>query len=164
MYTVTSAAKMSKGSLESELVKDAAVPWKPACRLGGMCKSFSTLSTAVIASPSEAFGASLNDTVMAGNWPWGLMESASVVFSKCEKALNGTALLMVELVPPVEFAPVLDVEDAFGESAFAGGARLFADGVYFAEVVSALDPAAEAPEDANKVEAPLPVAPADALD
>ena len=92
------------------------------------------------------------------------MERASVVFSKCENALNGTALLRVELVVPAECAPVLDGVEALGESAFAGGASVFADGVYNADVVSAFDPAADAPEDANEVDAPAPVAPEDALD
>ncbi len=92
------------------------------------------------------------------------MESASVVFSKWEKALSGTALLMAELVMPAEFAPVLDVEEALGESAFRGGARVFAAGVYSAEVVSALDPAEDDPEEANEEEAPVPLAPEDALD
>ena len=41
---------------------------------------------------------------------------------------------------------------------------VFAAGVYSAEVVNALDPAADAPEDANEEEAPAPVAPEDALD
>ena len=92
------------------------------------------------------------------------MASASVVFSKCEKALSGTALLIAELVAPAEFAPVLDGEKGLGESAFAGGARVFADAVYSAEVVSALEPAADDPEDANEEEAPAPLAPAEALD
>src|SRR3984885_5445470 len=93
-----------------------------------MRMSFCTLSTALIASPSAAFGPRLNDTVMAGNCPWWLIESASVVFSKCEKALSGTALLTAELGAPAEFAPLLDVVDALGESAFAGGASVFAGG------------------------------------
>ena len=92
------------------------------------------------------------------------MESASVVFSKCEKALSGTALLVAELVAPAEFAPVLGVEEVLAESAFAGGVSVAADGVYSAEAVSAFDPAAEDPEDANEVEAPGPLAPEDALD
>ena len=92
------------------------------------------------------------------------MESASVVFSKCEKALNGTALLVAELVAPAEFAPVLEVEVALGESAVRGGARVFAAGVYWAEAVSALDPAEDDPDEANEEEAPVPVAPEDALD
>src|SRR5580700_2116135 len=129
MYTVTSAARISNGSLASELVNDAAVPWNPACRLGGMCMSFCTLSTAVMASPSAAFGPRLKDTVMAGNCPWWLMESASVVFSKCEKALSGTATLNTELVAPDELAPLLVVEDKLCDSAFGGGARVFAEGV-----------------------------------
>ena len=93
------------------------------------------------------------------------MASGSVVFWKCAKALRGTALLAAELVAPAEVAPLLDVAvEALAESAFAGGARVFADGVYSAEVVSALDPAEDAPEDVKEVEAPAPVAPDDALD
>jgi hypothetical protein len=93
------------------------------------------------------------------------MESGSVVFSKCEKTLSGTALLVAELVTPAEVDPLLDaaVED-FAESAFPGGARVLADGVNSADVVSALDPAEDAPEDAKEEEAPVPVAPDDALD
>jgi hypothetical protein len=63
-----------------------------------------------------------------------------------------------------EFAPLLGVEDAFAESAFVGGVRVFADGVNSAEDVSALDPAEDDPEAANDVDAPEPVAPADAFD
>ena len=88
------------------------------------------------------------------------MDSGSVVFSKCEKAPNGTALLMVE----VAAATLLEVEELLAARAFTGGVRVFADGVYFAEVVRALDPAEDDPEDANEEEAPVPVAPADALD
>ena len=126
--------------------------------------SFCTLSTAVMASPRAAFGARLNDTVMAGNWPWWLMESASVVFSKCAKALSGTALLVAELVAPAEFAPVFDAEEALGESAFRGGARVLAAGVYRAEAVCAFDPAEDDPDEANEEAAPAPLAPADAFD
>jgi hypothetical protein len=71
---------------------------------------------------------------------------------------------MVELVAPAELAPLFDVEDVLGDSAFVGGTRVFADGVYRAEDVNALDPAADAPEEANEVAAPAPVASADALD
>ena len=87
-----------------------------------------------------------------------------MVFSKCENVLNGTALLITELVEPAEFAPLLEVEGVVGESARAGGARVFADGVYCAELVSAFEPADDAPEEAKEVEAPAPVAPDDALD
>src|ERR1700691_5812003 len=124
-----------------------------------MRMSFCTLSTALIASPSAAFGPRLNDTVTAGNWPWWLIESASVVFSKCEKALSGTALLMAELVAPAEVAPLLSGAEELADNAFAGGARVFAAGVYRAEVVSALEPAEDAPEEAKEEDAPAPVAP-----
>ena|ERR1700727_2214666 len=127
--------------------------------------SFCTLSTAVMALPSEAFGARLNDTVIAGNCPWWLMESGSVVFSKWAKALSGTALLVDELVVPTELTPWLDaVVEELAESAFEGGARVFAEGVNRADVVNAFDPAEEEPEDANDDVAPVPVAPAEALD
>jgi hypothetical protein len=93
------------------------------------------------------------------------MASASVVFSKWEKALSGTALLTAELVAPAEPAPLLDAAvEVLAESALAGGARVFADGVYSAEPVRALEPAEDDPEDANEEEAPVPVAPADAPD
>jgi hypothetical protein len=71
---------------------------------------------------------------------------------------------MAELVMPAEFAPVPGVEDAAAESAFNGGVRVFADGVYRAEVVSAFEPAEDDPEDAKEEDAPVPVAVADALD
>ena len=70
------------------------------------------------------------------------MESCSVLVSKCENAPRGTALLYVELVVPAALAPVLDVDaEAPDVSAFCGGVSVFADGVYRAEVVSALEPA-----------------------
>ena len=87
------------------------------------------------------------------------MASGSVVFSKCAKALSGTALLVAELIAPAALA--LDV---LAESAFAGGARVFADGVYSAEVVSELDPADGDPEDEKDEEAAAPLVPEEALD
>ncbi len=58
------------------------------------------------------------------------MASDSVVFSKCENALRGTALLVAELVVPADVDPLLD--DAVvvaDESAFCGGTSVLADGV-----------------------------------
>ena len=66
---MTRAARISRGMLESEFRKDAAVPWKSACKLAGMCISFCTLVIAEIAPPSAAFGARLKETVIAGNCP-----------------------------------------------------------------------------------------------
>ena len=88
-----------------------------------------------------------------------------MVFSKCAKALRGTALLVLELVAPAEAAPLLDVAvDVLAVRAFAGGAKVFADGVYSAEPVSAFDPAEEELEDAKEETVPAPLAPDDALD
>ena len=87
-----------------------------------------------------------------------------MVFSKCEKALNGTALLKPELVAPAEFTPMLGVEFGFGDSAFPGGARVFGEGVKSVDAVSEFDPAEDDPEDAKDEEAPAPVAPDEALD
>ena len=66
---MTRAARISSASFESEFLKDAAVPWKSACRLAGMCMSCCTLSIAVMALPKAAFGARLNETVTEGNCP-----------------------------------------------------------------------------------------------
>jgi hypothetical protein len=71
---------------------------------------------------------------------------------------------MAELVLPAEPAPLLDAVELLGVSAFTGGARVLAAGVYSAEVVSAFDPAEDDPEDAKEEEAPAPLAPDDALD
>src|SRR6202034_722881 len=89
----------------SELVNEAAVPWKLACTLAGMCRSATVLSTALMAAPSASFDVKSNDTVIAGNWPWCMIANGSVVFSKWEKALSGTALLRAELVAPAEPEP-----------------------------------------------------------
>src|ERR1700720_1891264 len=120
MYTVTSAARISNASFDSEFLNDAAVPWKSACRLAGICRSCCTLVIAVIALPSAAFGAKLKETVTAGDCPRGLMEKDSDVRSKWVNALSGTALLICELLlvfaelVPVPFVVVL------GESALEG--------------------------------------------
>jgi hypothetical protein len=75
------------------------------------------------------------------------------------------ALLRAELVAPADPAPRLDVAPELpAASAFKGGVRVFAPGVYSAEVVSPLDPAEDDPEDAKEEEAPGPLAPEDALD
>ena len=70
IYTVTSAARISSASFESEFLNDAAVPSNPACRLAGKFSFWVTLSMSEMAVPSEAFGARLNETVTAGNCPW----------------------------------------------------------------------------------------------
>ena len=63
---------MSKASFDREFLNDAAVPWKSACKLAGIPDErifFCTLSISVIASPSDALGDRLNDTVTEGNCP-----------------------------------------------------------------------------------------------
>src|ERR1700723_1637899 len=118
--------------------------------------SFCTLVISVIAPPRAAFGPRLKETVIAGNWPWCVMASGSVVVSKCEKALKGTALLKAELVAPAEVAPLLEVDvEVLDVSAFTGGVSVFADGVKSAEVVSAFEPAEEEPFEVEVAAAPL---------
>ena len=73
---------MRIGSFSSDALNEAAVPSKPACKLAGMWRSAWTFSTALMASPNEARGARLKETVMAGNWPWWLIERSSVVLEK----------------------------------------------------------------------------------
>src|SRR6185437_2409428 len=127
-----------------------------------MCMSFCTLVMESMAPPREPFGARLNETVIAGNCPWWVIESGSVVRSKCENALNGTALLVAELVAPADPPPRLIVA-ALEVSGLDGAANVFAEGVYRAEVVSELEPAEVDPRpDAD--EPPAPLVPAAALD
>src|ERR1700684_3366778 len=127
MYTVTRAARISSASLDREFSKAAAVPWKPACTLAGKFMFFAVLLMASIASPSEAFPARLKETVTDGNWPWWLIDSASVPGSIWVKSPRGTALLGVELVLVLaELDPVVLVVAA---SAFVGGVRMPEDGV-----------------------------------
>ena len=60
----------------------AAVPWNPVWMLEiGMPISSRTAFTAFTASPSEAPGARLNDTVTTGNCPWWLIASGAVCSS-----------------------------------------------------------------------------------
>ncbi len=66
----------------------------------------------------------------------------------------------VELVAPADEAPVLG---AVAERALEGALSVVAPGVYFAEVLRALDPAEAEPEAAKEVAAPGPLVPAEAL-
>jgi hypothetical protein len=97
--------------------------------------------------------------VIAGNCPWCIIDSGSVVVSKCENALNGTALLKVELVVPAEVAPLLEFEFAVLDvRALIGGVNVFADAVNKTELVSAFDPADVEPLPDDEVAA-APVVP-----
>src|SRR5258707_5035009 len=70
------------------------------------------------------------------------MERDWVLVSKCENALNGTGLLIAELVAPANVAPLLEVaEEVLAVSAFTGVERVLADGVKRGGVVRALEPA-----------------------
>src|ERR1700722_1394499 len=90
-----------------------------------------------MALPRAAPGARLEETVLGGNCHWWLMERDWVLVSKCEKALNGTALLKAELVTLLPEA----ADEAPAVRALAGDERVLADGVKSAEVVRALEPA-----------------------
>src|SRR5580698_3055132 len=97
MYTATSAASTSSGSLDRELVKDAAVPWKLAASPGGMCRSSWTLLTALMAAPNEDFAAMSKETVITGNWPWCEIVGRAVGVGVGWVVLKETALAQVEL-------------------------------------------------------------------
>src|SRR5271169_4097832 len=124
-------------SLEREFSKAAAVPWNSACRLGGILSPRSTLLTAVIALPSAALGARLNDTVTEGNCPWRLMESGDWVRSKRVNAPSGTAFAELDLL--VAFEVLAPVAPTPALMALFGGMRTPEEGVYFTGVVSAFE-------------------------
>jgi len=118
---------------------------------------FCRLSMSVMAVPSDAFGARLNETVIDGNCPWCVIESGSVVISKRENALSGIALLGVVLVAPAELTPLVVVLLPEVRT-LAGGASVLAEGVYNVEAVSAFDPAEVEPFP-EEVDAPAPLVP-----
>ena len=90
------------------------------------------------------------------------MDNGSVVVSKCENALNGTALLKAELVVPAEPAPELVlVLVVVVESTLAGGVSAFDEGVKSGLPVSALEPADVEPTDEEE-DAGAPLAPFEA--
>jgi hypothetical protein len=65
---------------------------------------------------------------------------------------------------PEELTPLLAaVVVLLGVSAVAGGVRVFADGVYRAELLSAFEPPDGDAEDAKEEAAPAPLAPDEAL-
>ena len=85
-----------------------------------------------------------------------------MAFSICVNALNGTAPdtaapVAAFAVDAVLLAPTLDL------MAFEGALSVIEDGVYFTEVVVALEPAEEEPEDAKDEDAPGPEPPAEAF-
>src|SRR6516164_8243497 len=127
--------------------------------LAGKCISSTTLLISLMAVPSDACGAKLNETVTAGNWPWWLMESASVVGAMLAKVLRGTAFAAVELVRVlvVPMAVVVPIT-------LFGVVISPEDGVYLTPAVSAFEPAAADADDENDVTAPAPVALAEAFD
>ncbi len=91
-----------------------------------------------------------------------MIESGSVVISKCENALKGTALLIAELVVPAEFAPLVE-EPLAAARTLAGTLSVLAEGVYCADSVSAFEPAEVEPTE-EVDEAAAPLAPLDAPD
>src|ERR1035437_7929698 len=112
---------------------------------------FCSLSMVEMALPSDACGARLNDTVMAGNCPWRVIESGSVMVSKCENALKGMARLAIALVAPEEFTPVVPAVRMR-----VAGVSVFAVGVYSTPAVSAFEPA-EVETLPDELEAPAPL-------
>ena len=149
---------MSNDWLDSEFEKDAAVPWKSACMLAGNSILSLTLLISFIAVPKAACGARLKDTVTAGNWPWWLIESASVVGVIVANVLSGTELLpaaaVLALAVPIAVAPARTL---------LGVVKSPEEGVYLTPPVRALEPAAADAEDENDVVAEAPVAFADAF-
>ena len=62
-------ARISRGSLASEVRNASAVPWNAPWTLGGRPISSFTLLIRPTACPNEAFGARLKENVTTGNCP-----------------------------------------------------------------------------------------------
>src|SRR5579871_6313849 len=96
----------------------------------------------LMALPSDALGARLNETVTAGNCPWWLIESASVVDTACVNALSGMAVEPADevevfgVVPAVTPALAEDPELDAGATMTRGGTVSTPElGLYFTDVV-----------------------------
>ena len=92
-----------------------------------------------------------------------MIDSDSVPGSIFENAVNGTALLKLELVAVFAELGPLAVALRPSAMAFCGGASTPEDGVKRAGVVVAFDPAVAEAEAEKEVLAAAPVAPEDAL-
>src|SRR5215470_2274632 len=110
MYIVTMAARMRSSVFTSDARKARAAPWKLVRTLGGMRISFSAFSMASTASPSEAFGARLNEIVVEGNCPRWLIErepGRSLTFATAESGTCDVPLPdAIGAAEPVEIAPL----------------------------------------------------------
>ena len=87
---------MRNSWLLSEAWKACAAPWKLVMMLSGMPMPASACWMASTAAPSDAPGARLNDTVVAGNWP---------IWVICSGAVSTRMLATTESgigAPPVE--------------------------------------------------------------
>ncbi|MNT09507.1 hypothetical protein D3C72_1442930 [compost metagenome] len=90
MYITTTAARISHSVLDNELLKAAAAPCRRSSMLCGNATCACAACTASTASPSDAPGARLNDSVAAGNWPTWLRSSAVGPCSTRATAPSGT--------------------------------------------------------------------------
>ena len=90
---------MRIGSLASDDVNSAAEPSKSPCSPAGNPSAATASRTAFTAWPSDAPGATLNDSVTAGNCPCRVMASGAVTGSACVIVLSGTTTGWPALLP-----------------------------------------------------------------
>ena len=91
------AARISRSWLSSDFWKASAAPWKCVMIDRGISISRWAATMASTACPSEAPGARLNETVVAGNWLNRSSRSGAVCSSKLAIADSGTCLPACEL-------------------------------------------------------------------
>src|SRR5215475_4997119 len=129
--------------------------------LGGSPTSSFTLFTASTASPSDAPGARLNESVITGNCPWWFTVMGAERYSTCVNALSGTCPPVGNtdedaIVPPVRLLVGIALPAAVLEAA-----ELAAVAAALEEFVGPCDSAAEADPPATSPravpDAPLPV-------
>src|SRR5690242_9002773 len=80
--------------------------------LAGMCRSFLTRSTALMASPSETPGARLKDSVTTGNCPWCVIAIGTATVCVLLKALSGITLPLGNACVDAGAAPEKGLEPA----------------------------------------------------
>src|ERR1700678_1877752 len=70
-----------------------------------MCISSFTLFTALTASPRDASGGRLKESVITGNWPWWFTVIGALDITRCVKALSGTWPALGKTVLDAETEP-----------------------------------------------------------
>src|SRR5262245_48543676 len=90
MYIARPASRNRNGKVAREDLNACAVPADWPWMLAGMPICEAARSIAIVAGPSATPGDRLKEIVVAGNWPWWLTDSGTVVWDSLTNVDSGT--------------------------------------------------------------------------